>query len=105
MPAKESQTAMIIKEKELKLEPVRSETEIITNKKFATLQMNIKIKEENLTAIKEKIKKQKSLEKKHLVADEFIQKKMKLNSKMVLADGDYDQNWHSLKDKLFGDVL
>ena len=103
--AKESQTAMVMEGKKLKLEPVDIETQITTSKKFSTIQMSIKINEDKLSEIKEKIKKEIKQEKKDLMADEFLQKKMRLNSKKVLAEGDYDQNWKSLKEKVFGDVL
>ena len=101
---KDKQTAMVVEGKTLKLEPVHSETEIVTNKRFATIQMSIKVRDTKLEEIRNKIKKEKNIEKKNLMADQFIQQKMRLNKDKILAEGDFDDNWQSLKNKLFGDL-
>ena len=101
----ETQKAMVIKGKELTFVDVEQETEIIHNRYFKTPFVTIKVNEEKLEEIIRKIKKQKSQEKKDLMADEFIQRKMKLNKDKAFAFGDYDENWLMMNKKIFDGVL
>lgn len=98
---KEKQTAMEVQGKSLKLVDVKSEREIIEKITFYTEQMKLTIRAEKLDEIKNKIKKQKSAEKKEIMMDEFIQKNMKLIKEKVLSIGDFDDNWARMKEKIF----
>ena len=102
---KETQKAMQVQEGNLELVDVKQEKEIIERITYSTLQTNIKMNIDNLEGIRNKIEKEKSDEKKHLLADVFIQSKMRLNNKMVYAEKDFDENWQKLKEKVFGEVL
>ena len=105
MPAKEMQKAMAVEQGKVKLVDVKQEKEIIERITFSTLQTSIKMNADKLEEIRNKIKKEKDDEKKHLLADAFIQSKMRLNRDMVYAERDFDENWQKLKEKVFGEVL
>ena len=102
---KETQKAMVVEQGKVKLVDVKQEKEIIERITFSTLQTSIRMNADKLEEIKNKIKKEKDDEKKHLIADVFIQSKMRLNRDMVYAEKDFDENWQKLKIKLFGEVL
>lgn len=103
--SKEKQKAIQVQEGKLELVDVKSEKEIIERITFSTVQTSIRINTDKLEEIRNKIKKEKSDEKKHLLADTFIQSKMRLNRDMVYAEKDFDENWQKLKTKIFGEVL
>lgn len=102
---KETQKAMAIEQGKVKLVDVKSEREVIERITFSTIQTKIRINTDKLEEIRNKIEKEKNDEKKHLLADIFIQSKMKLNKDKVYAEKDFDENWQKLKTKLFGEVL
>ena len=102
---KETQKAMDMEQGKVKLVDVKQEKEIIERITFSTLQSSIRMNADKLEEIKNKLKKEKSAEKQHLIADVFVQSKMRLNNGMVFAEGDFDENWQKLKEKVFGEAL
>ena len=81
---------------------VSMNTDTVIHKTFSTQQSFIKLTEDKLQEIRNKIERQKTAEKKRIMADDFIQSKMRKKGKMVYAEGDYDENWKALRLKLLG---
>ena len=105
MVKNETQKAMAIEQGKVKLVDVKSEREVIERMTFSTLQTSIRMNIDKLEEIRNKIKKEKDGGKKDVMADKFIQSKMRLNKDMVYAENDFDENLQKLKEKIFGELL